>query len=87
MVRVHLSLSLSFPALSESVKACGAEALVLLGEMKQQDSLAAADSSKLKAALEAILATAEVRALHWQNECLCSDTVKIKWVEAPPETK
>ncbi|XP_070761513.1 huntingtin-interacting protein 1 [Enoplosus armatus] len=46
-------------ALSESVKACGAEALALLGQMKQQDSLAAADNAKLKAALEAILATAE----------------------------
>uniref|UniRef100_A0A8C4E1T9 Huntingtin-interacting protein 1 n=1 Tax=Dicentrarchus labrax TaxID=13489 RepID=A0A8C4E1T9_DICLA len=46
-------------ALSESVKSCGAEALALLGQMKQQDSLAAADNSKLKAALEAILATAE----------------------------
>lgn len=46
-------------ALSESVKVCGAEALALLGQMKQQDSLAAADNSKLKAALEAVLATAE----------------------------
>ncbi|XP_036980177.1 huntingtin-interacting protein 1 isoform X1 [Acanthopagrus latus] len=46
-------------ALSESVKACGAEALALLGQMKQQDSLAAADNGKLRAALEAILATAE----------------------------
>ncbi|KAM9317679.1 huntingtin-interacting protein 1 [Pholidichthys leucotaenia] len=46
-------------ALSESVKACGAEALDLLGQMKQQDSLAAADNGKLKAALETILATAE----------------------------
>ncbi|XP_071353226.1 huntingtin-interacting protein 1 isoform X2 [Trachinotus anak] len=46
-------------ALSESVKACGAEALALLGQMKQQDSISAADNSKLKAALEAILATAE----------------------------
>uniref|UniRef100_A0A4W6E671 Huntingtin interacting protein 1 n=1 Tax=Lates calcarifer TaxID=8187 RepID=A0A4W6E671_LATCA len=46
-------------ALSESVKACGAEALALLGQMKQQDSMAAADNSKLKAVLEAILATAE----------------------------
>uniref|UniRef100_A0A4W6E9X5 Huntingtin-interacting protein 1-related protein n=1 Tax=Lates calcarifer TaxID=8187 RepID=A0A4W6E9X5_LATCA len=43
----------------ESVKACGAEALALLGQMKQQDSMAAADNSKLKAVLEAILATAE----------------------------
>uniref|UniRef100_A0AAX7TTN5 Huntingtin-interacting protein 1-related protein n=1 Tax=Astatotilapia calliptera TaxID=8154 RepID=A0AAX7TTN5_ASTCA len=39
-------------ALSESVKVCGAEALALLGLMKQQDGLAAADSGKLKAALE-----------------------------------
>ncbi|XP_049918235.1 huntingtin-interacting protein 1 isoform X2 [Epinephelus moara] len=46
-------------ALSESVKACGAEALALLGQMKQQDSLGAADNSKLKAALEAIFAAAE----------------------------
>lgn len=48
------------PALSESVKACGAEALALLAAMKQRDELAAADHSKLRAALEAILATAEV---------------------------
>ncbi|XP_075956675.1 huntingtin-interacting protein 1 [Anarhichas minor] len=46
-------------ALSESVKACGAEALALLGQMKQQSSLSAADNGKLRAALEAILATAE----------------------------
>ncbi|XP_021170405.2 huntingtin-interacting protein 1 isoform X2 [Fundulus heteroclitus] len=46
-------------ALSESVKACGSEALALLGQMKQRDSLAAADSDRLRAALEAILATAE----------------------------
>nr|XP_033487078.1 huntingtin-interacting protein 1 isoform X3 [Epinephelus lanceolatus] len=46
-------------ALSESVKVCGAEALALLGQMKQQDSLGAADNSKLKAALEAIFAAAE----------------------------
>ncbi|XP_060929163.1 huntingtin-interacting protein 1 isoform X2 [Limanda limanda] len=46
-------------ALSESVKTCGAEALALLGQMKQRDSLAAADDSRLKAALEALLATAE----------------------------
>ncbi|XP_034089085.1 huntingtin-interacting protein 1 isoform X1 [Gymnodraco acuticeps] len=46
-------------ALSESVKLCGAEALDLLGLMKQRDSLTAADSSRLKAALEAILAAAE----------------------------
>lgn len=59
-----LSLSLSASALSESVKACGAEALALLGQMKQQDSLAAADNGKLRAALEAILATAEVCTLY-----------------------
>ncbi|XP_055369792.1 huntingtin-interacting protein 1 isoform X2 [Betta splendens] len=46
-------------ALSVCVKTCGAEALALLGQMKQQDSLAAADAGRLKAALEAILATAE----------------------------
>nr|XP_040045624.1 huntingtin-interacting protein 1 isoform X1 [Gasterosteus aculeatus aculeatus] len=46
-------------ALSDSVKACGTEALALLGQMKQQSSMYAADSGKLRAALEAILATAE----------------------------
>lgn len=44
------------------MKACGAEALALLCQMKTQDSLTTADNSKLKAALEAILATAEVSA-------------------------
>uniref|UniRef100_A0A3P8WZN1 Huntingtin-interacting protein 1-related protein n=1 Tax=Cynoglossus semilaevis TaxID=244447 RepID=A0A3P8WZN1_CYNSE len=34
--------------LSESVKKCGAEALTLLGRMKQRDDLAAADGSKLR---------------------------------------
>uniref|UniRef100_A0A1A8GVF5 Huntingtin-interacting protein 1 n=1 Tax=Nothobranchius korthausae TaxID=1143690 RepID=A0A1A8GVF5_9TELE len=46
-------------ALSESMKQCGTEALSLLGQMKQRDTLSAADSSKLKTSLEAILATAE----------------------------
>ncbi|XP_024132762.1 huntingtin-interacting protein 1 isoform X1 [Oryzias melastigma] len=46
-------------ALLETVKTCGAEVLLMLGQMKQQDHLAAADSAKLRAALEAILATAE----------------------------
>ncbi|XP_067102245.1 LOW QUALITY PROTEIN: huntingtin-interacting protein 1 [Osmerus mordax] len=46
-------------ALSDSVKACGAETLALLGQMKQEDSLAAADSTTLRGALGAILATAE----------------------------
>uniref|UniRef100_A0A669EFH0 Huntingtin-interacting protein 1-related protein n=1 Tax=Oreochromis niloticus TaxID=8128 RepID=A0A669EFH0_ORENI len=54
-----LPASVCVSALSESVKVCGAEALALLGQMKQQDGLAAADSGKLKAALEAVLATAE----------------------------
>uniref|UniRef100_A0A672HV39 Huntingtin-interacting protein 1-related protein n=1 Tax=Salarias fasciatus TaxID=181472 RepID=A0A672HV39_SALFA len=43
----------------ESVKTCGAEALALLGHMKHRDGLPAADHGKLKAALEAVLATAE----------------------------
>ncbi|KAK5904544.1 hypothetical protein CesoFtcFv8_006095 [Champsocephalus esox] len=58
-------------ALSESVKLCGAEALDLLGLMKQRDSLTAADGSRLKAALEAILAAAEKlrpRGLELQQE-------------------
>ncbi|XP_017279474.1 huntingtin-interacting protein 1 isoform X1 [Kryptolebias marmoratus] len=46
-------------ALSESVKLCGAEALALLGHMKRRDGLSAATDSKLRAALEAILAAAE----------------------------
>ncbi|XP_070983599.1 huntingtin-interacting protein 1-like isoform X1 [Oncorhynchus clarkii lewisi] len=46
-------------ALSDSVKACGAEALALLGQMKEQESLATVDSATLRAALEGILATAE----------------------------
>uniref|UniRef100_A0A8C7TRS4 Huntingtin-interacting protein 1-related protein n=1 Tax=Oncorhynchus mykiss TaxID=8022 RepID=A0A8C7TRS4_ONCMY len=39
----------------DSVKACGAEALALLGQMKEQESLATADSATLRAALEGIL--------------------------------
>uniref|UniRef100_A0A674A072 Huntingtin-interacting protein 1-related protein n=1 Tax=Salmo trutta TaxID=8032 RepID=A0A674A072_SALTR len=46
-------------ALSDSVKACGAEALALLAQMKEQASLATADSAMLRAALDGILATAE----------------------------
>ncbi|XP_075871077.1 huntingtin-interacting protein 1 isoform X2 [Nelusetta ayraudi] len=45
-------------ALSDSVKACGAAALALLADMKQRDSLAAADDGGLRAALEAVMATA-----------------------------
>uniref|UniRef100_A0A8C8CNI5 Huntingtin-interacting protein 1-related protein n=1 Tax=Oncorhynchus tshawytscha TaxID=74940 RepID=A0A8C8CNI5_ONCTS len=43
----------------DSVKACGAEALSLLGQMKEQESLATADGAMLRAALDGILATAE----------------------------
>uniref|UniRef100_A0A3P8YRC0 I/LWEQ domain-containing protein n=1 Tax=Esox lucius TaxID=8010 RepID=A0A3P8YRC0_ESOLU len=39
-------------ALSDSVKACGGEALALLAQMKEQESLAAADSATLRAALD-----------------------------------
>uniref|UniRef100_A0A8C8EVD9 Huntingtin-interacting protein 1-related protein n=1 Tax=Oncorhynchus tshawytscha TaxID=74940 RepID=A0A8C8EVD9_ONCTS len=39
----------------DSVKACGAEALALLGQMKEQESLATADSATLRAALDGIL--------------------------------
>uniref|UniRef100_A0A6Q2WZD6 Huntingtin interacting protein 1 n=1 Tax=Esox lucius TaxID=8010 RepID=A0A6Q2WZD6_ESOLU len=46
-------------ALSDSVKACGGEALALLAQMKEQESLAAADSATLRAALDGVLATAE----------------------------
>ncbi|XP_061924241.1 huntingtin-interacting protein 1 isoform X2 [Entelurus aequoreus] len=45
--------------LSESVKACGTEALVLLGHMKKRESLTTADNSKLKATLQTMLASAE----------------------------
>ncbi|XP_068601371.1 huntingtin-interacting protein 1 [Brachionichthys hirsutus] len=55
----HMVSAEQAEALSGSVKACGAEALALLAQMKRQDSLTEADSSKLKAALEAVLATAE----------------------------
>ncbi|XP_061639206.1 huntingtin-interacting protein 1 isoform X2 [Phyllopteryx taeniolatus] len=44
--------------LSESVKACGAEALLLLRHMKKED-IATADNCKLKEALQAILTAAE----------------------------
>ncbi|KAJ3590711.1 hypothetical protein NHX12_008660, partial [Muraenolepis orangiensis] len=46
-------------ALSESVKACGAEALALLGPLRQQETLASADGCALRDALQRILATAE----------------------------
>ncbi|KAL0972962.1 hypothetical protein UPYG_G00197060 [Umbra pygmaea] len=46
-------------ALSDSVKACGAEALALLAQMMEQETLATADSTTLRAALDGLLATAE----------------------------
>ncbi|KAM6946267.1 huntingtin-interacting protein 1 [Aplochiton taeniatus] len=46
-------------ALSDSVKACGSEALALLVQMKQQESLAGADSAQLRSTLLGIQATAE----------------------------
>ncbi|XP_072548339.1 huntingtin-interacting protein 1 isoform X2 [Salminus brasiliensis] len=45
--------------LASSVKACGSEALGLLGQLKEQGSLCTADSSGLKTALEGVLASAE----------------------------
>lgn len=42
------------------MKVCGAEALALLAQMKEQASLATADGAMLRAALDGILATAEV---------------------------
>ncbi|XP_062407754.1 huntingtin-interacting protein 1 isoform X1 [Sardina pilchardus] len=45
--------------LSSSVKSCGAEALALLAQLQDRQSLATADSSKLKEVLEGIKATAE----------------------------
>uniref|UniRef100_A0A8C5A522 Huntingtin interacting protein 1 n=1 Tax=Gadus morhua TaxID=8049 RepID=A0A8C5A522_GADMO len=46
-------------ALSENVKACGAEALALLGPMREQETLSSADGSRLRDVLQGILATAE----------------------------
>ncbi|XP_041919108.1 LOW QUALITY PROTEIN: huntingtin-interacting protein 1 [Alosa sapidissima] len=45
--------------LSSSVKSCGAEALALLTQLQDRESLATADSSKLKEVLEGIKASAE----------------------------
>lgn len=48
--------------LTSCVKMCGAEALTLVAELKEQDSLATADSSGLRAALGSVLDTAQVNA-------------------------
>lgn len=61
-VCVTLPLPPLHAALSDSVKACGAAVLALLADMKQRDSLAAADDGSLRVALEAIMATAVVSA-------------------------
>uniref|UniRef100_A0A3Q3DZ19 Huntingtin interacting protein 1 n=1 Tax=Hippocampus comes TaxID=109280 RepID=A0A3Q3DZ19_HIPCM len=45
--------------LLESVKACGTEALLLLGHMKTKEDITTADNCKLKEALQAIMASAE----------------------------
>ncbi|KAG5269371.1 hypothetical protein AALO_G00201260 [Alosa alosa] len=45
--------------LSSSVKSCGTEALALLTQLQDRESLATADSSKLKEVLEGIKASAE----------------------------
>ncbi|XP_060799654.1 huntingtin-interacting protein 1 isoform X2 [Neoarius graeffei] len=45
--------------LTSCVKMCGAEALTLVAELKEQDSLATADSSGLRAALGSVLDTAQ----------------------------
>lgn len=54
-------MCLSSLALSDSVRACGAEGLSLWARMKQRDGLAAADGGELRAILEVILAAAEVK--------------------------
>nr|XP_055052160.1 huntingtin-interacting protein 1 isoform X1 [Misgurnus anguillicaudatus] len=46
-------------ALADSVKACGAEALALLCQLKQQESMGTADCSRLRAALNAVMALGE----------------------------
>ena len=49
--------------LTSTVKTCGSEAITLLGQLKEQDTVGTVDSTGLKAALEGVLATAEVRLL------------------------
>lgn len=46
-------------ALADSVKACGAEALALLCQLKQQESMGTADCSRLRVALNTIMALGE----------------------------
>ncbi|KAJ8402233.1 hypothetical protein AAFF_G00370980 [Aldrovandia affinis] len=46
-------------SLAEGVKSCGADALALLSQLKDQETLGAADSAKLRTALDNIKAMAE----------------------------
>lgn len=48
-------------ALADNVKACGAEALALLCQLKEQESVGTADCSRLRAALDTVMALGEVR--------------------------
>uniref|UniRef100_A0A672RU64 Huntingtin-interacting protein 1-like n=1 Tax=Sinocyclocheilus grahami TaxID=75366 RepID=A0A672RU64_SINGR len=47
-------------ALADNVKACGAEALALLCQLKEQKSMGTADCSRLRAALDTVMALGEV---------------------------
>lgn len=47
-------------ALADNVKACGAEALALLCQLKEQESVGTADCSRLRAALDTVMALGEV---------------------------
>uniref|UniRef100_A0A9J7X3F5 Huntingtin-interacting protein 1-related protein n=1 Tax=Cyprinus carpio carpio TaxID=630221 RepID=A0A9J7X3F5_CYPCA len=46
-------------ALADNVKACGAEALALLCQLKEQESMGTADCSRLRAALDTVMALGE----------------------------
>uniref|UniRef100_A0A8C1SXZ0 Huntingtin-interacting protein 1-related protein n=1 Tax=Cyprinus carpio TaxID=7962 RepID=A0A8C1SXZ0_CYPCA len=46
-------------ALADNVKACGAEALALLCQLKEQESVGTADCSRLRAALDTVMALGE----------------------------
>uniref|UniRef100_A0A673KIE6 Huntingtin-interacting protein 1-related protein n=1 Tax=Sinocyclocheilus rhinocerous TaxID=307959 RepID=A0A673KIE6_9TELE len=48
-------------ALADNVKACGAEALALLCQLKEQKSNGTADCSRLRAALDTVMALGELR--------------------------
>lgn len=65
-------------ALSDSLRSCGAEALSLWAQMKQRDGLAAADGSGLRALLEVVLATAEVKHTSLQSRSVLNQRL---WVD------